>query len=147
IAFGLHPAFIDKHHIDKISELEKYTQTHNTKLIGEIGLDKRFKNYDRQIDIFTKQVNIANNLHKPIIIHSVKSHNEIKIIKDSKFKHGGIIHAFNGNAEIARTYIELGFKLGIGGLLINPNTNLKNVLKKISIENILLETDSTDMKP
>lgn len=87
-------------------------------------------------------------LVKPIIIHSVKSHNEIiKTLKDNKFKHGGIIHAFNGNTNIANIYIELGFKLGIGGILTHPNTNLKNVLKSINIEDIVLETDSPDMKP
>ena len=147
ICFGLHPIFINSHTKDHLNALEKYTSRYNTKLIGEIGLDKRVSDFDKQIEVFTNQVDIANNLHKQIIIHSVKSHNEtIQIIKNYKFKHGGVIHAFNGNIDIAKSYIDLGFKLGIGGLITQPNSKIKTTLNSIHIENIVLETDSPDMK-
>ncbi len=82
-----------------------------------------------------------------MIIHSVKSHNEIiKTIKDNHFTKGGIIHAFNGNTDIAKAYIDLGFKLGIGGLISNPNSKLPKTLKNINPSSIVLETDSPDMK-
>ena len=146
ICFGLHPTFTNNHQISHLDNLEKFTTENNCRLIGEIGLDKRFNNFDKQLDIFTQQINIANNLQKPVIIHSVKSHNEIiKTIKDNKFTNGGIIHAFNGNIDIAKTYIDLGFKLGIGSIVSQPTNKLKNILTEIDYQNIVLETDSPDM--
>ena len=147
ICFGLHPIFIKNHILADISKLEEYTVKYNTKLIGEIGLDKRITNFDKQLNIFSKQINVAQNLDKKVIIHSVKSHNEvIKTLKESKFTNGGIIHAFNGNADIAKTYIDMGFKLGIGGLISHPTSTLHKTLLSISPRDIVLETDSPDMK-
>jgi len=147
ICFGLHPVFIDMHKKQDLKELESYTQNISTKLIGEIGLDKRFNNYDKQQEFFSTQINIAKNLDKKVIIHSVKSHSEIiKVIKDNKFKNGGIIHAFNGSQDIAKKYIDLGFKLGIGGIISHPQSKLKQILTNIEPYNIVLETDSPDMQ-
>ncbi|AJC48990.1 TatD family hydrolase [Allofrancisella guangzhouensis] len=147
VCFGLHPAFIDLHQNYDIKKLEEYTQSTKTKLIGEIGLDKRVQNFDKQLDFFKSQINVAKNLNKKVIIHSVKSHNEIiKIIKDTNFNNGGIIHAFNTNTDIAKTYIDLGFKLGIGGIISHPYSKLKQTLKSIDSKNIVLETDSPDMQ-
>lgn len=146
IAFGLHPIFIKNHESQYLDMLEQYTIVQNTKLIGEIGLDKRIESFDRQLNFFKAQISIAKNLAKPVIIHSVKSHNEIiKTIKDIKFTHGGIIHAFNSNMNIAKTYIDLGFKLGVGGLISHPKTKLSNILKDIPIQSLVLETDSPDI--
>ena len=146
ICFGLHPSFTNNHQISHLDSLEKFTIENNCKLIGEIGLDKRFNIFDKQLDIFARQIDIAKNLQKPVIIHSVKSHNEtIKTIKDTKFTNGGIIHAFNGNIDIAQTYIDLGFKLGIGSIVSQPTNKLKNILAEIGYQNIVLETDSPDM--
>lgn len=146
IAFGLHPLFIKEHKLNDLEILPQYTNSHNTRLIGEIGLDKRITNFDRQLKFFSAQIDIAKDLKKPVIIHSVKSHNEvIKILKDSKFSYGGIIHAFNGSIDIAKTYIQLGFKLGVGGLISQPHSKLKQTLLDIPVESIVLETDSPDM--
>ena len=147
ICFGLHPIFITNHSLADISKLEEYTQFIDTKLIGEIGLDKRVVDFDKQLSIFSNQISVAQNLDKKVIIHSVKSHNEIiKTLKDSKFTNGGIIHAFNGNADIAQTYIDMGFKLGIGGLISHPTSKLPKTLATIAPSNIVLETDSPDMR-
>lgn len=98
ICFGLHPVFINNHSISDLNALEEYSYKHSTKIIGEIGLDKRFENFDKQIDFFSAQIAIAKNLNKQVIIHAVKSHSEVlRIIKDLKFTNGGIIHAFNAN--------------------------------------------------
>ncbi|APC91711.1 MULTISPECIES: TatD family hydrolase [Francisella] len=147
VCFGLHPVFIDKHTHTNLKDLESYSLDYPTKLIGEIGLDKRLKNFDKQLEFFSAQITIAKNLDKQVIIHAVKSHNEIiKIIKDLKFQNGGIIHAFNANYDIAQKYIDLGFKLGIGGIISHPQTKLKQTLQKIKPQNIVLETDSPDMQ-
>ena len=143
----MHPVFVNHHTKEHLNELEKYTSLNNTKLIGEIGLDKRINNFDKQLKIFTNQIDIANNLDKKVILHSIKSHNEIlKTINDYRFNNGGVIHAFNGNIDIAKSYIDLGFKLGIGGLITHSNSKIKNILNNIPISSIVLETDSPDMK-
>jgi TatD DNase family protein len=147
VCFGLHPLFIESHTNIHIEFLEKYTCDINSKLIGEIGLDKRANHFDKQLNLFASQLSIAKNLNKQVIIHSVKSHNEtIKAIKNTKFQNGGVIHAFNGNIDIAKTYLDLGFKLGVGGLITYPNSKLRSALKRIPIGMIVLETDSPDMK-
>ena len=147
ICFGLHPIFIKNHTLADITKLEEYTASISTKLIGEIGLDKRIVDFDKQLSIFNSQISIAQNLSKKVIIHSVKSHNEIiKTLKNSKFTNGGIIHAFNGSVDIAKTYINMGFKLGIGGLISHPTSKLPKILVDIAPSNIVLETDSPDMK-
>ncbi|MBK2258463.1 TatD family hydrolase [Francisella philomiragia] len=147
ICFGLHPVFMNSHNLTDLDHLEIYTQKYSTKIIGEIGLDKRFDNFDKQIEFFSAQIAIAKNLNKQIIIHVVKSHNEVlRIIKDLKFTNGGIIHAFNASDTIAQQYIDLGFKLGIGGIISHPQSKLKQTLQKINPKNIVLETDSPDIR-
>ncbi|MEY8714527.1 TatD family hydrolase [Francisella philomiragia] len=147
ICFGLHPVFINNHSISDLNALEEYSNKHSSKIIGEIGLDKRFENFDKQIEFFSVQIAIAKNLNKQVIIHAVKSHNEVlRIIKDLKFTNGGIIHAFNANDTIAQQYIDLGFKLGIGGIISHPQSKLKQTLQKVNPKNIVLETDSPDMR-
>ncbi|MDE4982360.1 TatD family hydrolase, partial [Francisella tularensis subsp. holarctica] len=64
ICFGLHPIFNDKHIHTDLKDLELYSQKHPKKLIGEIGLDKRFKNFNKQLEFFSSQINIAKNLDK-----------------------------------------------------------------------------------
>ncbi|WP_440615490.1 TatD family hydrolase [Cysteiniphilum sp. 6C5] len=146
-ALGLHPCYVEKHQNEHLETLKPWLLAHHIPLVGEIGLDKRFiDSFDRQIFFFNEQLAIAQDLQKPVIIHSVKAHSEvIATLKHHDFKHGGIIHAFSGSFNIAKAYCDLGFKLGVGSILHYPNSKLPNVLKRIGIENILLETDSPDM--
>ncbi|GGF98399.1 hypothetical protein GCM10010995_14550 [Cysteiniphilum litorale] len=146
-ALGLHPCFVEQHQKEHLNALKPWLLAHHIPLVGEIGLDKRFiESFDQQVFFFNEQLAIAQDLQMPVIIHSVKAHHEvIATLKHHHFMHGGIIHAFSGSFNIARSYCDLGFKLGIGSILHYPNSKLPNVLKRIGIENILLETDSPDM--
>ncbi len=148
-ALGLHPVFCSEHTLDHLSKLSKWITANNIKFIGEIGLDKRYKdNYESQLLFFEAQIKIANKLKKPVIIHAVKSHHDIiGIIKKENFKYGGIIHAFNANKPIANTYINLGFKLGIGSTLYHPNSALRRIIHTLDLDSLVLETDSPDMAP
>ncbi|MCF6808496.1 TatD family hydrolase [Thiotrichales bacterium 19S9-12] len=145
-ALGLHPCFIDQHKDDDLIHLEKLIKQHQISIIGEIGLDKRTGFMDRQIELFQKQLILAQKLQLPVIIHSVKTHQDvISYIKNTKFTFGGIIHAFSGSSEIARLFYELGFKLGVGSILSYPKNRLSEIIKELPLDAFVLETDSPDM--
>ena len=116
--------------------------------IGEIGLDYHYgkDNINLQKDLFEKQLSMAEELNLPVVIHSRDAVKDtIDILK--KYKVKGIIHCFSGSLEVANIYISMGFKLGIGGVLTFKNSKLSNVIEKISLENIVLETDSPYLTP
>lgn len=145
-AIGFHPENIDS----LIDNYRNYIEENidNIVAIGEIGLDYHWRkdNKDAQIKLFEEQLKIAEKYNKPVIVHSRDA------IKDTydilkKYKVIGSIHAFSGSLEMAKNFINLGFKLGIGGVITFKNCNLKDVIKEIDINNIVLETDSPYMSP
>jgi len=116
--------------------------------IGEIGLDYHYTKdtKDKQIEVFNRQLNIAEELNLPVVIHSRDAvMDTIEILK--RHNNYGVIHSFSGSLEVAREYIKLGFKLGINGVITFKNCKLKDILKDIGIENIVLETDSPYLTP
>jgi TatD DNase family protein len=145
---GFHPSEIDKIKEDDYLKLEN--QLKNTKVvaIGEIGLDYYWNknNKEQQIEMFKKQLDIASEYNKPVIIHSREATEDVLEILHS-YKLKGIIHAFSGSIETARQFIMLGYKLGIGGVLTFKNSKLYEVIKDIDLEYIVLETDSPYLTP
>ena len=122
----------------------------NSKIIaiGEIGLDYHYDNTnkDRQKDLFIKQIMLAKEYKLPIVIHTRDATKDtIDILK--KFNIKGIIHCFSGSLETAREYINMGFYLGIGGVVTFKNSKLKDVIKEIGLDSIVLETDSPYLSP
>ena len=116
--------------------------------IGEIGLDYHYgkENKDQQISLFKKQLQLAEKLNLPVVIHSRDATQDtINILKQYHVK--GIIHSFSGSLEIAKIYINMGFKLGINGIITFKNSNIKYIYKEISPNNIVLETDSPFLTP
>jgi len=125
--------------------------------IGEIGLDyyykpktntklEEFKN--RQREIFLKQIELAQELNLPIMVHCRMAHDElIEILKqnEGKIKRGGVIHCFTGNLEQAKKYIEMGFYIGFNGIIFK--FNVEEVIKNIPLEKMLVETDCPYLTP
>lgn len=144
-AIGYQPEEINSADIDfKIIE----NNIPNIVAIGEIGLDMYYskKNINNQIYVFEKQLEIAEKYNKPVIIHSRAAFDlTIDILK--KYKVKGVWHCFTGNIDEARRIIDLGFKLGIGGILTFKNSDLGEVIKIIDLNNIVLETDSPYLSP
>lgn len=146
---GYHPEeanYITSADLDYMKELIQK----NKKIvgIGEIGLDYHYgkDNINLQKDLFEKQLSMAEELNLPVVIHSRDAVKDtIDILK--KYKVRGIIHCFSGSLEVANIYISMGFKLGIGGVLTFKNSKLSSVVEKISLENIVLETDSPYLTP
>ena len=148
-ALGLHPYFIDEHTQSDLEELEQYLDQAHAVAVGEIGLDYFDKslNREKQLLFFQAQVKIAQQAQLPIIVHARKSHDDIiNILKKTNFSQGGIMHAFNGSNQHADSFIEMGFKLGFGGMLtFERSTKLRKLASDLPIEAIVLETDAPDM--
>ena len=116
--------------------------------IGEIGLDYYHNkdNKEEQIALFKKQLDLAKKLNLPVVIHSRDAFlDTYNILKEYKLK--TTIHCFTGSMEVANLYIKEGYLLGIGGVSTFKNTNLKETLKSVPLENIVFETDSPYMAP
>ena len=146
---GYHPDQANIITEEDIKNLENLIK--NTKKVvgvGEIVLDYHYENInkDNQRKIFEMQLQIAEKLSLPVVIHSRDAtFDTIEILK--KYKVTGIIHCFSGSLETAKIYIGMGFKLGIGGVLTFKNSQLYKIIENISLDNIVLETDSPYLTP
>ncbi len=146
---GIHPTEIDK--ITDYSYQIIIDNITNNKIvgIGEIGLDYYWNKdeKEKQKEIFIKQLDIAQKYNKSVVIHSREAIGDIyEILKDYPHLKKDI-HCFTGSIEMANKFINIGCKLGIGGVLTFKNSKLKEVIKEIPIQAILLETDSPFLTP
>lgn len=146
---GYHPEVANKIVEKDFQVLETIVQN-NPKIvaIGEIGLDYYWNkdNKDIQREVFRRQLEIAEKLDIPVVIHSRDSIGETYEIL-SEYKVRGVIHCFNGSIEMAKKFINLGFLLGIGGVVTFKNSKLYQVLEEIPLTSIVLETDSPYLSP
>ena len=144
-AVGIHLENIENANISAIEELIK-----NNKVfaVGEIGLDYHYndENKKEQREYFIKQLDLALKYDLPVIIHIREAMQECFDILKTR-KNRGIIHCFSGSTEMAREYIKLGYKLGIGGVLTFKNSKLYEVIEKIDLKDMVLETDSPFLSP
>lgn len=145
---GIHPEYANKTTEKDINKIEKLLQTGIPIAVGEIGLDYHYEDLDKekQKDLFKKQLDLAAKYKLPIILHNREATNDIiTILKEYKLK--GIFHCFSGSKETAKEIIEMGYYLGIGGLITFKNCKLIDSLKEIGIDNIVLETDCPFLTP
>lgn len=150
---GLHPTSVKGNYIESLSIIKDTLFQNPEKFcaVGEIGIDlywdKEF--LEQQIIAFEQQIVWALELEKPFIVHARKSFDEIyrslKTINKKQYK--GIFHCFGGDLRQAKTVIEMGFKIGIGGVLTFKNSKLSEIVKQIDIKDIVLETDSPYLAP
>ncbi len=147
-AIGLHPMFLEHHMESDIEKLEQVINRSAPFAIGEIGLDYRnpVGNEDQQAFYFEQQVILAREKELPVILHVLKAHDQALKILGNHPVCGGTVHAFNGSLQQAGQYIELGFKLGFGGMLTyERSSKLRRLAAKLPLESIVLETDAPDM--
>ena len=148
LTIGYHPEYASFITCDDLIFLKKMLKKSKVVGIGEIGLDYHYgkDNKDKQIWLFEEQLKIASEFNLPVVIHTRDATMDtINILK--KYKIRGIIHCFSGSLEVAKEYIKMGFYLGIGGVVTFKNSKLKEVLKNISLDHIVLETDSPYLTP
>lgn len=150
-ALGVHPEDVLKFD-DKTASLIYNLISSNKKIIGigEIGLDYYWDktNTERQKEIFRTQIEIALSLDLPVLVHDREAHSDtFEILKSSGIKKV-IMHCFSGGVELAEKCVNEGWLLGIGGVLTFKNSRkIKEVVKKIPLENIVLETDAPYLTP
>ena len=148
---GLHPVSVKDNYKEELNLVLKSLETHNYVAIGEIGIDlywdKTFLKQQQEAFEFQIRLAISNNL--PIVIHCRDGFDEIFEILDAEkcSKMRGIFHCFTGTLVQANRAINLGFNLGIGGVVTFKNGGIDKFLNKIDIKNIVLETDAPYLSP
>ena len=152
-ALGIHPCFLEqtqKPDLDQLAVLIE-TNRNNIVAVGECGLDFVVAGNDEQRErqhyFFEAQLSLAKQFELPVILHQRKSHDLIlRALRKSRLPQGGVIHAFSGSYQQAMQYIELGFKLGIGGTITYDRAmKTREVISKVPLDALVLETDAPDM--
>ena len=141
---GIHPKDILENNDDAFTWLQEISKNKNCFAIGECGLDGLIDvNNELQEEVFRRQIKLANELQKPIIIHCVKKHYElIPFKKLAKFPM--IVHGFNKKKEVADALLKEEFLLSFGKAVLH-NVSLQEILKNIAPEKYFLETDDADI--
>lgn len=146
-SIGIHPWFIDAKKIDEeIIFIKKKLLHKNCYAIGECGLDSISEvNYALQIAVFKTHIQLSEEFKKPLIIHCVKSFQEIILLKKAlKPSQKWIIHGFNKNSQIAADFIKNGCFLSFGKALLT-SSKLQELFFNIPLNAILLETDAAEI--
>lgn len=147
---GVHPSEAQKFNDEAAKKMILLAQHPKMVGIGEIGLDyywdKTF--VDVQKHVFKTQLEIAKSLNLPVVIHDREAHlDTFEILKDYDMKNV-ILHCFSGSVEFAQQCVNSGWLLGIGGVVTFKNARkMKDVVKEIPIENLVLETDAPYLTP
>jgi len=148
IALGIHPESADTYQKEDLTFIEENLSNPKVIAIGEIGLDYHYtkENKTLQIKLLESQLKIAETHNLPVIIHSREA-TEDTINTLKKYHVKGVIHSFSGSLETAKIYIKMGYLLGINGVITFKNSKLKEVIKELPLEHLVLETDSPYLTP
>ncbi len=149
LAVGFHPEYASEIQEQDLKWLESILQKNNKIVaIGEIGLDYHWNKENKEIQkqLFEKQLLLAEKYHLPVVVHTRDAISDTYDIL-SKYSLKGSIHCFSGSYEMAQKFIQLGYYLGIGGVLTFSNSKLYQVVEKIGLSSLLLETDSPYLAP
>ncbi|TXD47664.1 TatD family hydrolase [Polaribacter sp. IC073] len=143
-SIGIHPWFIERENIAKeLLIIEEKLQNENCFALGECGLDKATAtDFELQKIVFRKQIQLSEKYKKPLIIHCVKAFQEIiEFKKELKPHQIWILHGFNKNLQVAESLLKNGIVLSIGAAIIH-HKKLQEVVSKVAISSLLLETDN-----
>jgi TatD DNase family protein len=144
IAFGLHPWFIQEDYASQLKAVQPLLEQ-KPSAIGEIGLDlfrKDTISIRHQQVVLEQQLDWAEEYKLPVSIHAVRCHHLLPSILKNHSGVKGVIHGFNSSVQVAKHYVSLGYKLGIGPQCLSPqNHKLHDVITRLDIEDFVLETD------
>lgn len=145
-AVGIHPENIGGGTVNEIRTLAKHKKC---VAIGEIGLDYYWvsDNKEQQKELFSQQLELANEINKPVIVHDRDAHSDtLELLKKHRPK--GVVHSFSGSTEMAKEILKLGMYIGIGGVITFKNAKkLPEAVKMLPEDRFLLETDAPYLTP
>ncbi len=150
-ALGLHPIVINKHNDASLALLEHHLKNRPPKMvaIGEIGLDLYMENplFERQEAILDAQLTLAKRYQLPVILHSRRTHDKLAMhLKRHDLPRRGVVHGFAGSLQQAQRFVDMGYKIGVGGTITYPRASkTRNVIAQLPLSALLLETDAPDM--
>ena len=148
---GLHPCSVKENFEDELKIVEDWLEQEKFVAIGETGLDFYWDLTftEQQYMAFRRQIGFALQLDIPVVIHSRNSTEEcinvISAMQDGNLK--GVFHCFSGTLEQAKRVMDLGFYLGIGGVVTFKNGGLDKVMEQVGLEKVVLETDAPYLAP
>ena len=150
-AIGVHPDEVGSLNEEQFERMRQLIQKEKMVAVGEIGLDYYWNKEEQELQKywFIRQLQLAKEFDKPVIIHSREAAADtMEIMKEYAQGLKGVIHCYSYSKEIAYEYIKMGFYLGIGGVVTFKNAKkLKEVVKEIPLEWIVLETDCPYLAP
>lgn len=157
-AVGIHPLFVQHAVPEDLEVLEQFLRQHHEDprlvAVGEIGLDffvesiRSGEAREQQIYFYREQLSLARTFELPVLLHVRRSQDELLKWLRRQPPIGGLAHAFNGSFQQATQFIELGFALGMGGALTFTRARqIRRLATELSLEDLVLETDSPDMGP
>ena len=152
-AFGVHPFYVAETDLaTALTQLELHLRQHPQALVGEIGLDFADKTLsqeqlEQQQAYFAAQLQLAQRLQRPVILHYRQSLDAmLNTVTAQGFDCGGFLHGYSGSIEQARPWLRLGFKLGLGSVLLKPNARkVYQLLPQLNHSDYVLETDAPYM--
>ncbi len=148
---GLHPCYVKENYTDELKVVEEWLNKRTFVAVGEIGLDFYWSTefVKQQYDAFATQMQWALEKNRPVVIHTRNAMEEtLEAVKPFAEKGlTGIFHCFSGDAHAARRVVDMGFYLGIGGVITYKKSGLAEALADISVQNLVLETDSPYLTP
>ena len=148
LSAGYHPSMASSVTEDDYNFLEKCLMNDRVVAVGEIGLDYHYGKEDMedQKELFRRQLDLAKKYNKPVVIHTRDAFlDTYNILRE--YNLSGVIHCFSGSLEVAKQYLDLGYYLGIGGVVTFKNSKLKDVIKEIGLGRVVFETDSPYLSP
>lgn len=145
---GIHPENVESYIPQDIEFLNECVCKPKVIAIGEIGLDYHYtkENKEEQKILFERQLMLAEEYGLPVVIHSREATQDTIDILRKYPDVKGVIHSFSGSLEVAKIYIQMGYKLGINGVVTFKNSRLKELLPEV-LDSIILETDSPYLTP
>ena len=151
-AVGVHPSDTEELDDDRLEELRLLCRDERCVAIGEIGLDYYWPepDHDLQKKWFRRQITLAKEEKLPIVIHSRDAAADtLSILKEENAgEYGGVVHCFSYSAEVARQCVDMGFYIGVGGVITFKNgRKLKETVDSLGLEHIIIETDSPYLAP